>query len=133
MRDGVYVRWPPNVIHAFEDGMVSFGLVEHAAGALVAVIAVVVDPSIAENLLTETTGPDLALPVVIRIRAGRTLDGERMGGCSNAESVSPNSQIGHVLHLVVGQIAEPGEDDHHIGVAVPDQSFQEVHPPEHSN
>src|SRR5881628_1761282 len=67
--NAIHVGGSPNVIDAFEDGMMTEPIVDNTARAFLAVIAVVADPGVAENLLAEAAGPLLTAPVPLRVAA----------------------------------------------------------------
>src|SRR5262245_33979475 len=97
--------------------MTEFALLEHKPGTLLVIRAVVRDPGLTENLPPETTGKvRLVLPVPLQeLRVG-SLDLKRMRRRAKAHDRSTASQIvGDLLHLVVGKILEPQEDDEKIG------------------
>ena len=86
MDDSVNIGWPPDVLDAAQDGMVFELFVDDAARAFLAMIAVMIDPGIAQNLLAEAPRPFLALPVELDVWAllvARVLKG--MSGRANGK------------------------------------------------
>ena len=79
-------------------------------------VAVVIDPGLAEHLPAEAAVPFLALPTCTRRRSCRRLDVERVRRRPHADDRPARLDVvDDVLHLFVGQVAEAGEDDHQVG------------------
>ena len=93
---------------------------EEGAGAGLAVGGVVGDPGFAQDLPAEAAVEAglLAGPAVLFVGAlavGRVVERVRRG--AHADHGPARLDVIHdVLHLLVGQRAEPGEDDHQVGV-----------------
>ena len=86
------------------------------AGALFVIAAVVPNPGVAKDLMSEAILGSLGLGAKIKVRVlgvGGNLEG--MGGGSQADNGAAAIQIiDDVDHLIVGEILEAGEDDHQI-------------------
>ena len=108
----------PDVVHAAQDRMARRGRRDDAAGALLAVTAVMVDPGVAEHLLAESAGPGLAAKAPVRVRAIRVaLVGEGVGRGAQAHDRPPRLDVvDDVLHLLVGKFAKTCGDHHQVGV-----------------
>src|SRR5207249_8134827 len=80
--------------------------------ALLAGLAMMADPGLAQHLSTETTFPFFAVPRIASI--GRAFfEGEGMRRRSHANNGPARFDvIDDVLHLVVRQFSKPSEDDH---------------------
>ena len=85
------------------------------ARALLAVAAVVADPGLAQHLPAEAAVPLLALPAVAGVGLA-PLDVEGVRRRPQADDRPARLDVvDDVLHLVVGQVAEAGEEDHQVG------------------
>ncbi len=88
----------------------------NAAGRLLAVAAVVLDPGLAQDLPAEAAVPALAVPGVAGERLA-LLDVEGVRRRPHADDRPARVDVvDDLLHLVLGQVAEPGEEDHQVGV-----------------
>lgn len=116
--DAIDVGGAPDVGDASEDGMFSVSGIDDAAGGFLVMIAVVVDPGFAEDLLTEAAGPFLVAPVVVCVRALTVaFVGEGVSGSADTEDgFAGVDEVDDVDHLIVGEFAKAEEHNHHVGV-----------------
>ena len=91
--------------------------ISDATSAFPAVVAMVADPGLAQDLLTEPAGPFLVLPIKFRERAPRVAGvSEGVRGGANGKDRLAGTQVVHkILHLIVRQFAKPQLHDQHIG------------------
>ena len=93
---------------------------DEAEGALLAVVAVVIDPLFTEHEPAEAVGPLLLLaPVAVAVVGVGPVFGhvEGMRGRPHSDHRLAGPQVVvDVLHLLVGQVAEPGGDHHQVGI-----------------
>ena len=106
--DGIDIRRRPNVRHAPQDRMILESFVNHPAGALFAVAAVMINPRLAEHLLSKPARPILVVPVVFGIRALLVLFVlERVSaGAQRDDRFAGVDVIHEMFHLLIRQLAE---------------------------
>src|SRR5207253_4759305 len=106
----VDIRWAPDVFHPFEDGMIFHRVVDDAPGALFSMVAVMVDPGIAQDLPAKAAGPLLAAPIPLGVGALFVArNGKRMRRGAQAEDRLPRIHVvDDVFHLVGRWFAEAG-------------------------
>src|SRR5262249_31151464 len=100
----VYVGRTPNVAipNSAEDGMLPLFFHENTARALLAMMAVMVDPGLSQHLAPEATVPLFAVPTVARVSgAGLQLEGVGRGTQSDNRAAGFHV-IYDVSHLAVG-------------------------------
>ena len=113
----VDVRGAPNVLAAADDRAVAHAFDDHAPRALDAVMAVVIDPLLAEHLAAEPALPAflIAVAAILRVRLSRR-NVERVSGGPHPDDGPARIEIlDDVPHLVVRQVAVAGGDDHQVG------------------
>jgi len=116
--DSVDIGWTPDIRDTAEDGMIfEFGI-DDAASTFGAVVAVVIDPGIAKELLTEAAGPFAAAVIVFGVGAlFIAFVGEGVGGGADTEDgFAGIDEVDEVFHVRVGQFPESEEQDEHIGL-----------------
>ena len=92
---------------------------DQALRALVAMVAVVADPGLAEHVPPESVRHplELRLPAVVGILPiGRDVEGVRRRPHADHGLAGPEVVV-DLLHLLVGQIAKPRRDHHQIGLS----------------
>src|SRR5205807_2124141 len=115
--NGVDIRGAPDVavLDAAQDGMACLAPGEDAPRALLAVLAVVIDPGFAQHLPAKAAAPRAVVPGEFR-ECLPCLDVECMRRGPHADNRPAGFQvIDDMLHLLVRQIAEAREDNHQVG------------------
>src|SRR5205814_9543641 len=91
--------------------------VNHAGGALLTVSAVMVDPGLTQDLLTEAARPFFAAPIVFGIGTLLVvIVSKRMRAGAQSNDGFAAAQIIHeMLHLLIGQLAKSQRHDAQVG------------------
>ena len=113
----VHVGGPPDVavLDAAQDRVIFHLLDEDAARALPAVVAMMADPGLAQDLPAEAALPVLALPGVASVGpSGGDVEGVG-GGAQAGDGPARFDVIDDVFHLLVGKIPEAGQYHHQVG------------------
>src|SRR5690606_5755136 len=117
--DGIYICWAPDIRHTFQNRVCSMRFVDHCPRSFAAMIAVMAYPGFTKDELTEAVFPSrhAALKIIFCISIFLVPVMKGMGSGPKADNrLSSPKVIINITHLRWRQFAEPGENDHQVGL-----------------